>query len=896
MTTSLLAQLFAQSKPCCDILSRLYSGHNRGARMPTSRIVTEWLKEILSLPNQGPVYIILDAIDECPNTRGVPSPREEILGLVKELVEFHLPNLRLCVTCRRERDISAVLDPLNPSRLSLQEVPGQREDIVKYVTSIVRSDPNFRTWSDRDKQLVIDTLSGRADGMSVPFFVIILIIYVLCSRFLWVTCQMDSLRHSPPSAVHRILNEFPETLDRTYERILMEINITKRKCAHRLLHCLTVAIRPLRVEELAEILAMNPDDGEAIPETNIDWRREDPEQAVLSVCSGLVEVVNVDGSKVVQFSHPSVKEFLTSGRLAASRGLVSRYRVDLELAHTILAQACLNVLLHLGAQRDSDNLERSPLVEYAARYWVNHAHFENVASHIQAEMKQLFDPTKPYFANWVKIYDMDKPPGSPMSRPTRPNTAPLYYAILCDLPDLADYLIDARPQDVDVRGGQYTTAIHAALYKGHLSIARLLIEKGADVNSRDNDNLTPLHIVAQRADASATKPDHSPPLFMASNNGRDNRTSTPLHLASVTGSLDIVNLLIEYGADPNALDATQSSPLHLALVNENLDVVRLLIEHGADVNVPNDKKRTPLHLAAVSGSSDVIELLLQKNAAVNTRDDRTSTPLHLASVTGNSHIVKLLIGHEADLNALDATQSAPLHLALVNENFDIVRLLIEHGADVNVPDHKKLTPLHLAAINGSSDVIVIELLLQMKADVNSQDDNKSTPLHLAADSGSLQAVTLLLGREANANARDNKRSTPLHLASRRGSFNLVKLLLDGGADPNAQNDKGWTALHIATQGGAFEVVQCLLKRGANVNTREGDGRTPLHVASNNKNTKIVGLLLEHGADPSAQDARKQTPLQLETAGLSASPSGMPRTLSARSDVSPGPSSRSVGGR
>jgi len=160
-----------------------------------------------------------------------------------------------------------------------------------------------------------------------------------------VSCQVDNLRHCLPQSVRGILAELPESLNETYERILLEINTAKRRHAHRLLQCLTVAFRPLRVEELAEILIVDFDAGEAIPKLNADWRREDPEQAVLSVCSSLVEIVNPDGSMVVQFSHPSIKEFLTSDRLTGPRGRVSRNRVDLKLAHTMLAQACLSVLL-----------------------------------------------------------------------------------------------------------------------------------------------------------------------------------------------------------------------------------------------------------------------------------------------------------------------------------------------------------------------------------------------------------------------------------------------------------------------------------------------------------------------------------------------------------------------
>ena len=809
MATSLLTQLSAQSEPYREILSRLRLGHDRGARMPTSRVVTECLKEMLSLPNQGPVYIILDAIDECPNTGGVPSPREEILGLVKGLVELKLPNLRLCVTCRREPDISSVFDPLYHFQLSLQDEPGQKKDIVKYVTDIVDSDPSFKMWSEDDKKLVIFTLSERADGMSVPFFVIITsCLRFPSSRFRWAYCQVDNLRHSPPSTAHRILNEFPETLDGTYERyerILEEINNTKKKYAYGLLRCLTVAIRPLRVKELAEILATDFDDGEALPEIKIDWRQEDPEQAVLSVCPGLVEVVNLDGAKVVQFCHPSVKEYLTSDRLAASSGRLSSYRVNLELAHTNLVKACLSVLLQVDAQLDSGNPKPSPLVEYAARYWVNHARFENVASHVQAETEKLFDPKKPYFANWVKIYDMDKPTGSLTSRRTQPNPSPLYYAVLCDFPDLASHLIDAYPKDVDIRGGQYTTAIHAALYRGHLSIARLLIPRSANLNSQNDHNMTPLHIAARYSaqvgpslpvvpDASATKPDQSPPLSVASNNARDNRTSTPLQRASVTGNSEIVELLIKHKADLNALDDTNSTPLHLALVNENFDIAKSLIHHGAGVKVSNDKKLTPLHLAAVSGRSDVITLLLDKGADVNSKDDNKSTPLHLAAGSGSLEVVKFLLGR---------------------------------GADMNAQDNKRTTPLHLASRRGS--LSLVELLLDRGADPNAQNDKGWTALHIASQEGAIEVVRRLLKRGANVNIKDGDGRTPLHVASNNKKLEIVRLLMENGADPSVPDARGQTPLQLGTAGlsASSGGMQRSPSARSNISSGPGSGSRPV---------------------------------------------------------------------
>jgi hypothetical protein len=165
MIPSLLTQLSAQSKRCRDILSRLHSTHNHGAQMPTGGVLTKCLKDMLSLPGQCPVYIVMDAIDECPDIPGVPSPREDTLELLKELIELRLPNLRLCVTSRPEIGIRAVLEPLPSHRVSLHDETGQKKDIVDYVSAVLGSDRNFERWREEDKQLVIKTLSEKADGM-----------------------------------------------------------------------------------------------------------------------------------------------------------------------------------------------------------------------------------------------------------------------------------------------------------------------------------------------------------------------------------------------------------------------------------------------------------------------------------------------------------------------------------------------------------------------------------------------------------------------------------------------------------------------------------------------------------------------------------------------------------
>jgi len=181
-----------------------------------------------------------------------------------------------------------------------------------------------------------------------------------------------------------------------------------------------VAVRPLRVDELAEVLAFDFTT-EGIPKLNPSWRWEDQEEAVMSACSSLVVVVKDGDSRIVQFSHFSVKEYLTSKRLAESSQDVSQYQILLEPAHTVLAQACLGVLLRLDDRVDRDSLKSFPLARYAAEHWHRHAQFGNVSSYVEDGMKRLFDADKPHFATWLWIYIYDPYSDYPRLRsPMRP--------------------------------------------------------------------------------------------------------------------------------------------------------------------------------------------------------------------------------------------------------------------------------------------------------------------------------------------------------------------------------------------------------------------------------------------------------------------------------------------
>jgi ankyrin repeat protein len=469
-----------------------------------------------------------------------------------------------------------------------------------------------------------------------------------------------------------MLEELPETLDETYERILRDINKANRAHTHRLLQCLTVAVRPLRVAELAEVLAIDFRTAShgVTSKLNTDWRWDDQQQAVLSTCSSLISVVDEEDSQVVQFSHFSVKEFLTSSRLARSSPDVSRFHILLEPAHTILAKACLGVLLRLDEHMDGGDPEDSfPLARYAAEHWVHHAQFEQVSSYLREEMEDLFDPVKPCFAAWVRVHDMDFEPrwGSSLYlfasvlTPEGPRV-PLYYAALCGFHDLAEHLIIKHPQQVNASSGYFLSPLGAALGREHLDVAQLLYQHGASVDVHGFNGWT------------------------------------PLFAASKWGHREMVEWLLGHGADPNhRSDNNIWTSLHVTAAHGQVEVSRILLQHQVDPNAPDKYDRTPLHLASERGYIDIARLLLERGVDGNAQNDNHSTALHLASEKGHIDIARLLLEHGVDVNVQDSNRSTPLHRASGNGILEVACLLLEHGADVDVEDDMGMTPSQVAS-------------------------------------------------------------------------------------------------------------------------------------------------------------------------------------------------------
>src|SRR5712691_4076651 len=237
------------------------------------------MRVILEDPKRAPVFLVVDALDECPISRGFLSPRAQVLKIVKDLIELKLPHLHFCITSRPEFDIREVLEPLESSSVSLHEQEGQIEDIAHYVRSVVLSDVIMREWPKEEKQLAIDTLAKTSGGMYV---IIVVVIHLAFSyddfRFRWAFCQLETLRRCPLQKIPSALNQLPKTLDETYERTLQDIHEEKWEFAHRIFQLLAVSARPLHVQELAEIFAISIDEETTgIPEFTPRRRPQDAE-------------------------------------------------------------------------------------------------------------------------------------------------------------------------------------------------------------------------------------------------------------------------------------------------------------------------------------------------------------------------------------------------------------------------------------------------------------------------------------------------------------------------------------------------------------------------------------------------------------------------------------------
>jgi ankyrin repeat protein len=462
-------------------------------------------------------------------------------------------------------------------------------------------------------------------------------------RFLLAQLHLDSLKgKKSPKAIRSALKELPtgsEAYNYAYEDAMKRIKgqlAEEKDLAEQVLLWITCAKRPLTTSELEHALAVEA--GEPRFDTENLCRVED----MTSLCAGLVTID--EESEIIRLVHYTAQEYFERTQSQWFPNAESK------ITATCITYLSFNVFESGFCQTDDEfekRLQLYKLYDYASHNWGCHA---RLASMLMPEVKSFLERNVQVEASSQGL------------------------------------LVDKRGE-WHVRYSQEfpkkMTGLHLAAYFGVEPAVKLLLEKGADVNTADGSSLT------------------------------------PLHWASGNGHFEAVKLLIEKGADVNAANGSRWTPLHCVSKNGHSEVVKLLLEKGANVNATDGSSWTPLHHASKNGYIEVAKLLLEKGANVNAADGSSSTPLHHASNNGYIEVVKLLLEWRADVNAADGYRWAPLHCASENGHIEVVKLLLEKRANVDAADGSGSTPLRWASENGH--IKVVELLLKKGANVAAAD-------------------------------------------------------------------------------------------------------------------------------------------------------------------------------
>ena len=484
----------------------------------------------------------------------------------------------------------------------------------------------------------------------------------------------------------------------------------------------------------------------------------------------------------------------------------------------------------------------------------------------------------------------------------------LHYAVMFGNPEICSFLL-SRGANVNPTDKDGNEPLHAAARRKNADICQLLVDHQANVTSRNNDGDTPLLIAAKCSNDSRAL--WRPLVTKESVNLADRHGNCALYIAITRGHSQVVQMLVDCGADMNAVNESQQTrQLHTAASGEKdcPELCSVLLEHKAKIDAVDEDGNQPLHWACKQGHTKTCWLLLSRGANVKAVNKYAKTPLLIAAGGNKEYpdLCSVLLEHEADVDAVDADGNQPLHLACKRGHFATGSLLLSHGADVTALDKQQRIPLHLASESilqsarvGSSYALHIasESILQ-SARVGS-----SYALHIAADNGNIQAVQLLVGCGTDVNAMNSSGKTPLHtaaggkgdcselclillehnveidavdedgnqplhLACKKGHTRICMLLLSNGADVNAVNRSNQTALHAAASSNrdCSELCSILLEHKAKIDAVDEDGNQPLHLACKQGHTKTCWLLLSKGADVKAVNKYAKTPLLIAAGG------------------------------
>ncbi|KAI1567422.1 Ank-2 multi-domain protein [Pyrenophora tritici-repentis] len=409
--------------------------------------------------------------------------------------------------------------------------------------------------------------------------------------------------------LRKSLASLPRTLDQTYDRILSTISEEYSKYAMRILQWLTFSARPLSVEEIAEVVAI---DVARDPAFDRDEVLEDPLE-VLDICSSLVTITKneADGrlrpaQQIIALAHYSVQEYLVSDRIR--QGSAKQYSMQEAECQIALTRSSLEYLIQLQQPLSRETLKAFALAKYTAEFWSSHLRKtgDKIEQTSQLTMA-LMAREEPAYLNWIRLHDPDRTwEGPNLERSLDRVPMPLYYATMLGFSTITRLLLD-KGADVNAQGGRFGNALQAASYGGYEQVVKALLDNGADVNAQGGDY------------------------------------NNALQAASVRGHEQVVKMLLDKGADVNAQGGEDGNALQAASWEGHEQVVKTLIDKGADVNAQGEEYSNALYAASVEGHEQVVKRLLDAGADVNAQGGGYGNALQAASEGGHEQVVKMLL-------------------------------------------------------------------------------------------------------------------------------------------------------------------------------------------------------------------------------------------------------------
>ncbi|XP_020622350.1 ankyrin-3-like [Orbicella faveolata] len=444
-------------------------------------------------------------------------------------------------------------------------------------------------------------------------------------------------------------------------------------------------------------------------------------------------------------------------------------------------------------------------------------------------------------------------PGIDIEAKDKTEMTPLHVASSQGSLSVAECLIEAGA-DLRSLDEEQMTPLHFACMEGSLEVAQLLFKTAEErggwslvskmVIDQDREEQTALHLAVEDGDQKLAK------LCLdkgANVNAHKMNMSTPLHLAATGGDLEIVKMLIEHDANIEAKNASQETPLHRAAQFNRVNIVDFLLSEGAFIECRDKDKDTPLLMAASKNHLETIKSLLSHNADIGAKDSNDETPIYRAASEGCIEALEFLLKDRKGktlVEEYDKYENTPLHVAAKKGYVRIVQLLLDNGCCIDSKNDGSLTPLHLAAKFGRIRTVCALLKRDMSI-INDEDDASNTPLHLAALHGYDKVAKELLDRGAAIDARNANLWTPLDCAAAKGWVEAATVLLDENCPVDPTDKAKTTPLHLAAREGHVEMVKLLLSRKANITLTDSAGRNCLDMAIENNHKEVALVIIQH---------------------------------------------------